>query len=80
MLIVLAVANSAALVLFAVVVYSSAPDALVLLAAFGVGATALFDLWGLFLNKAFGIPLANWAMVGRWFLFASIRRPSVSLS
>lgn len=39
-LIVLAVANSAALVLFAVVVYSSAPDALVLLAAFGVGATA----------------------------------------
>lgn len=35
--------------------------------ALGVGATALFDLWGLFLNKAFGIPLANWAMVGRWF-------------
>lgn len=35
--------------------------------AIGIGATALLDLWALFLNRAFGIPLANWAMVGRWF-------------
>jgi hypothetical protein len=33
----------------------------------GVGATVVFDLWGLFLNKALGLPLSNWAMVGRWF-------------
>ena len=33
----------------------------------GVGATALIDLWGLLLNRAFGFPLPNWAMVGRWF-------------
>lgn len=37
----------------------------------GVGATALFDVWGLFLNKAFGIPLPNWAMTGRWFGYLS---------
>jgi hypothetical protein len=35
----------------------------------GVGATALLDLWALFLNRAFGIPLANWAAVGRWFAY-----------
>lgn len=35
--------------------------------AIGIGATALLDLWALFLNRAFGIPLANWAVVGRWF-------------
>ena len=32
----------------------------------GVAATALLDLWALFLQRAFGIPPANWAMVGRW--------------
>lgn len=35
--------------------------------AIGIGATALLDIWALFLNRFFGIPLANWAMVGRWF-------------
>jgi hypothetical protein len=25
------------------------------------------DVWALVLNKAAGIPLPNWAMVGRWF-------------
>lgn len=35
--------------------------------AIGIGATALLDLWAIFLNRAFGTPLANWAMVGRWF-------------
>lgn len=33
----------------------------------GVGATAILDLWALLLNRTLGIPLANWAMVGRWF-------------
>jgi hypothetical protein len=37
--------------------------------AIGVGATALLDLWALFLNRAFGIPLANWAVIGRWFAY-----------
>jgi len=40
-------------------------DALLL----GIGATALFDLWGLLLNRVFGIPAANWALVGRWFCY-----------
>lgn len=35
----------------------------------GVGATALLDLWALFLNRAFGLPLGNWAAVGRWFAY-----------
>lgn len=37
--------------------------------AIGIVATALLDLWALFLNRAFGIPLANWAVIGRWFAY-----------
>ena len=37
--------------------------------AIGIVATALLDLWALFLNRAFGIPLANWAAIGRWFAY-----------
>lgn len=33
----------------------------------GIGATALFDLWQILLNRLFGLPLPNWAMPGRWF-------------
>lgn len=33
----------------------------------GIGATLIFDLWGLLLNRVLGIPLPNWALVGRWF-------------
>jgi Protein of unknown function (DUF2938) len=33
----------------------------------GIGATALLDLWALVLNRIFGLPMANWALVGRWF-------------
>lgn len=33
----------------------------------GGGATLVFDLWGLVLNRVLGIPLPDWAMVGRWF-------------
>ncbi len=33
----------------------------------GCGATALLDLWALLLNRAFGLPMPNWALAGRWF-------------
>lgn len=33
----------------------------------GVGATALLDLWVVFLNRVFSTPAANWRPVGRWF-------------
>lgn len=32
----------------------------------GVAATALLDVWALFLKRAFAIAPPNWAMVGRW--------------
>lgn len=32
----------------------------------GVGATIILDLWAILLNHLFGIPITNWAMVGRW--------------
>ncbi|MCZ8185730.1 MAG: DUF2938 family protein [Beijerinckiaceae bacterium] len=35
--------------------------------AIGIGATIVLDLWNLLLNRLLGIPLPNWAMVGRWF-------------
>jgi hypothetical protein len=42
-------------------------DFLVRALLIGVGATVVFDLWGLFLQRAFKAPPSNWAMVGRWF-------------
>lgn len=32
----------------------------------GIGATALMDLWGLLRRRLFGVPVANYALVGRW--------------
>ena len=32
----------------------------------GVAATALLDVWAIFLQRVFGIAPPNWAMVGRW--------------
>ena len=32
----------------------------------GLGATLFMDVCALFLNRAFGIPLANYCLVGRW--------------
>ena len=32
----------------------------------GIGATALIDLWALFLRLAFAVPLPDYALVGRW--------------
>ncbi|MEM6636260.1 MAG: DUF2938 domain-containing protein [Pseudomonadota bacterium] len=36
----------------------------------GLGATALLDLWAVFLWAVAGFPTPNWAMVGRWFWHA----------
>ena len=33
----------------------------------GAGATLAMDVWALILNRLFGVPLPNWANVGRWF-------------
>ena len=32
----------------------------------GVGATVVMDLWAVLLQRLFGVPPSNWAMVGRW--------------
>ena len=34
--------------------------------AIGVGASALMDLWNLFLKLAFGIPSLDYCLLGRW--------------
>lgn len=34
--------------------------------AIGIGATAVMDLWALFLKRVFGIPSLDYAWVGRW--------------
>ncbi|HDU5044743.1 TPA: DUF2938 family protein [Klebsiella aerogenes] len=36
--------------------------------AIGVGATAIYDLWGR-LMVAIGLPGSNWSMAGRWFSY-----------
>lgn len=35
----------------------------------GIGATLIFDLWGLFLKYAFKITPSNFCLVGRWLLY-----------
>lgn len=35
--------------------------------AIGVGATLAMDVWAIVLNRVAGLPLPNWANVGRWF-------------
>jgi uncharacterized membrane protein YagU involved in acid resistance len=34
--------------------------------AIGIGATAIIDLWNLFLKHIFSIPLFNYCLLGRW--------------
>jgi hypothetical protein len=41
---------------------------LVAAAAIGIGASALMDLWNLFLRRAFGIPSLDYCLLGRWIL------------
>jgi hypothetical protein len=31
--------------------------------------TAAMDVWAIVLNRFFGLPLPNWGLVGRWFLW-----------
>ena len=33
----------------------------------GIGATAIMDLWAIFLRRAFNVPSADYCLVGRWF-------------
>lgn len=33
----------------------------------GIGATVISDLWAALLRRLFGVPSANWSLVGRWF-------------
>lgn len=35
--------------------------------AIGCGGVLAMDVWALVLHRVAGIPLPNWAMVGRWF-------------
>lgn len=35
----------------------------------GIGATLIFDLWGLFLKYAFQVTSSNLCLVGRWLLY-----------
>ncbi|MCB4321518.1 DUF2938 domain-containing protein [Alcaligenes sp. 13f] len=35
----------------------------------GVGATAVYDIWGRLLVGLFGLPGSNWTMAGRWFSY-----------
>ena len=32
----------------------------------GIGGTVVLDLWAALLQRFFGVPATNWAMVGRW--------------
>jgi hypothetical protein len=36
--------------------------------AIGVGASALMDLWNVFLKRAFGVPSLDYCLLGRWLL------------
>ena len=35
----------------------------------GLGATLFMDIWALFAQRAFGIPPANYCLVGRWICY-----------
>ncbi|WP_261539451.1 DUF2938 domain-containing protein [Burkholderia multivorans] len=44
----------------------SAPALLLHIAAIGVGATLVMDLWALLRRRVFGVPSLDLALVGRW--------------
>ena len=49
----------------------------------GLGATLVFDLWGLFLKQAFQIPPSNICLVGRWIRYmpeGTFRHSNISSS
>jgi hypothetical protein len=41
-------------------------DPLVATLLVGLGATLVMDVWTVFLNRAFAIPLPNYCFIGRW--------------
>jgi hypothetical protein len=41
-------------------------DPLIATVVVGVGATFVMDLWAVFLNRVFAIPLPNYCFIGRW--------------
>jgi len=41
-------------------------DSLIGAVVVGIGATFVMDLWAVFLNRGFGIPLPNYCFIGRW--------------
>src|SRR5215831_16925741 len=41
-------------------------DPLIATVFVGFGATLVMDLWTVFLNRAFAIPLPNYCFIGRW--------------
>lgn len=48
----------------------------------GIGATLIFDLWGLLLKGAFKVPPSNMCLVGRWILYmpeGTIRHANIAL-
>jgi uncharacterized membrane protein YagU involved in acid resistance len=49
--------------------------------AIGIGATIVMDLWHLFLMRAFGIPLSNYCLLGRWLCYmpqGTFKHPSIA--
>jgi hypothetical protein len=42
------------------------PKAFLLAAVLGIGATITTDLWTRITRSAFGVPLTDWCLVGRW--------------
>jgi hypothetical protein len=41
----------------------------VLAAMIGAGATAVMDVWGVLRRTLFGVPVANYGLVGRWLAY-----------
>lgn len=47
----------------------------------GAGATAVLDLWNLFLKRFFSVPISSWSLVGRWvghFPRGRFKHPSIA--
>ena len=46
---------------------SSTADIFLKATLVGVGGTIVLDLYALMISRILGVPVTNWAMVGRWF-------------
>jgi hypothetical protein len=45
---------------------SAGASSVALAVVVGLGATLFMDAWALFAARAFGVPLANYCLIGRW--------------